>query len=89
MEPVAPLQSSDGALDDKTLAMNMLAQAKRMEAEAKGMIAEAARMKKEAQGLHPSVKLDPFVATTQAQPTTEAPKRGRPKKVAVPANAVQ
>jgi hypothetical protein len=70
--------------------MNMLSQAKRMEAEAKGMIAEAARMKKEAQGLYPSVKLDNFVAPTQAQPvTTEAPKRGRPKKVAVPANAVQ
>jgi hypothetical protein len=85
-----PLQSVDGALDDKALAVNMLAQAKRMEVEAQGMIAEAARMKKEAQNLHPSVKLDnKFVAPTQAQPTTEAPKRGRPKKVAVPANAVQ
>ena len=86
---VPPLQSVDGALDDKTLAVNMLAQAKRMETEAKGMIAEAARMKKQAQGLHPSVKLDGFVTPKQAQPTTEAPKRGRPKKVAVPANAVQ
>ena len=86
---IEPLQSVDGALDDKTLAMNMLAQAKRMEAEAKGMIAEAARMKKEAQGLHPSVKLDNFAAPEQAQTTTTAPKRGRPKKVAVPANAVQ
>jgi hypothetical protein len=60
-----------------------------METEAKGMIAEAARMKKEAQGLFPSVNLDGYVAPPQAQPTTEAPKRGRPKKVAVPANAVQ
>ena len=87
---VPPLQSIDGALDDKALAINMLAQAKRMEQEAQGMIAEAARMKKEAQNLHPSVKLDnKFVAPTQAQTTTTAPKRGRPKKVAVPANAVQ
>ena len=86
---IEPLQSVDGALDDKSLAMNMLAQAKRMEAEAKGMIAEAARMKKEAQGLYPSVKLDNFAAPAQAQTTTTAPKRGRPKKVAVPANAVQ
>lgn len=37
------------ALDDRALATNMLAQAKRMEVEAKGMIAEAARMKKEAE----------------------------------------
>ena len=85
---VPPLQSADGALDDKTLAANMLAQAKRMEAEAKGMIAEAARMKKQAQGLNPSVNLadysvaDPVVST--------APRKGRPPKAkVVTADAVQ
>jgi len=88
--PVAPLVSSvDGALDDKTLAMNMLSQAKQMEAEAKGMIAEAARMKKDAQRMSPSVTLDHFVAPAAA-PATTAPKRGRPSQAkAVPANAVQ
>ena len=87
---VAPLVSSvDGALDDKTLAMNMLSQAKQMEAEAKGMIAEAARMKKDAQRMSPSVTLDHFVAPAAA-PATTAPKRGRPSQAkAVPANAVQ
>ena len=50
-----PVQaSSDGALSDSQLANNMLAQAKRMETEAKGLIAEAARMKKEAEKMFPN-----------------------------------
>lgn len=88
---VPPLQSTDGALDDKTLAINMLAQAKRMEAEAKGMIAEAARMKKEAQGLHPAVNLNNYTAPAESKATQPAaPKRGRPPKAkVVTADAVQ
>lgn len=64
------------ALDDRTLAANMLAQAKRMEVEAKSMISEAARMKKEAQALNPSVRVEDAQAV---QPAVEsAPKkRGR------------
>ena len=90
-EPVAALVSTDGTLDDKTIAANLLSQAKRMEIEAKGMIAEAARMKKDAQRMHPDVRTQPIV---QPGPITTvvsvAPKRGRPSKVkAVPANAVQ
>ena len=85
---VPPLQSADGALDDKTLAANMLAQAKRMEVEAKGMIAEAARMKKQAQGLNPSVNLADYTVTESVAPT--APKKGRPPKAkVVTADAVQ
>ena len=87
---VPPLQSTaNSALDDKSLAANMLAQAKRMEVEAKGMIAEAARMKKEAQGLNPSVNLsDSTTATDTVAPT--APRKGRPPKAKVTtANAVQ
>jgi len=80
-EPVAPLQSVDGTLDDKALASNMLAQAKRMESEAQGLIAEAARMKKDAERMNPNV-----VAATTVPET--AKKRGRPAKV-VAANAVQ
>jgi len=63
----------DGALDDRAIASNMLAQATRMEAEAKGLIAEAARMKKEAE------RMDPTVATTKI-PTQQPAKRGRPSK---------
>ena len=90
-EPVSALVSTDGALDDKTIAANLLSQAKRMEIEAKGMIAEAARMKKDAQRMHPDVRTQPIV---QPLPLTTvvsvAPKRGRPSKAkAVPANAVQ
>ena len=71
---VPPLQSPDGALDDKTLAGNMLAQAKRMEVEAQGMIAEAARMKKEAE------RMVPNVTPTVLAPPPEPPRRGRPPK---------
>jgi hypothetical protein len=88
-----PAQSNNaGALDDRTLATNMLAQAKRMEQEAKGMIAEAARMKKEAQQLDPSVQLDhnAVTATATISNTTTAKKRGRPSKAEVAAkDAVQ
>lgn len=91
-EPQTPLMQApmDGALDDKTLAQNMLAQAKRMEIDAKSMIAEAARMKKEAQRMHPGVvaaQAAPVVApVVEAAPV--APKRGRPAK-ALAANGVQ
>jgi hypothetical protein len=47
--------AADGALSDRDIAANMLSQAQRMEAEAKGMVAEAARMKKEAEKLFPNV----------------------------------
>ena len=53
-QPAVP-QSPTSALDDKTLAADMLAQAKKMEVEAKGLIAEAARMKKEAERMFPGV----------------------------------
>ncbi len=89
--PVEPLRSDpNSALDDKTLAVNMLNQAKRMEAEAKGMIAEAARMKKEAQRMHPSVNLNDYSAPVVNEAPATTPRRGRPPKVkAVDANAVQ
>lgn len=85
-----PPMNADGALDDKALATNMLAQAKKMEVEAKGLIAEAARMKKEAQRMYSNVNLDNFaepapVSTTAVKPT----KRGRPKAKAVTADAIQ
>lgn len=73
--------SQSGALDDRALAANMLSQATRMEAEAKGLIAEAARMKKEAE------RMDPTVVATKI-PTQQPPKRGRPAKAKV-ADAAQ
>ena len=69
-----PVQASQtGALDDRALAANMLAQATRMEAEAKGLIAEAARMKKDAE------RMDPTVVASKI-PTQQPAKRGRPSK---------
>jgi hypothetical protein len=68
----------DGALSDRAIAANMLAQAKRMEQEATSMIAEAARMKKDAERMVPGV--NPAEATW-TPPVAEAPKRrGRPPK---------
>jgi hypothetical protein len=85
--PVAPLVSdANGALDDKTLATNMLSQAKRMEIEAKSMIAEAARMKKDAQRMFPGVQNTGEVAVA---PVAAAPAKTRGRKKAVTADAVQ
>lgn len=72
---------ADTALDDRALAANMLAQAQRMETEAKGLIAEAARMKKEAERMHPGV-------VPSADQTTETKPKGRTRKARV-ADAVQ
>jgi len=84
--PTAPFNAGDGALSDRDIAANMLAQAQRMEAEAKGMISEASRMKKEAERMFPAVetpkksrvKVSPVVeevSETPAKPST----RGRGK----------
>ena len=62
--------TANDALSDRDIAANMLAQAQRMEVEAKGMIAEAARMKKEAERMFPNV------VAKEAAPA----KRGRPAK---------
>jgi hypothetical protein len=84
---VAPLVSnSDGVLDDKALAGNMLAQAKRMEQEAKSMISEAARMKKDAQRMFPGVKTGDQVAVTVSEPVVA---KTRSRKKAVTADGVQ
>jgi len=63
-----------GALSDRDLAANMLAQAQKMEMEARSMIAEAARMKKDAE------RMDPRVMAADIPPPPPPPKRGRPPK---------
>jgi len=80
---------ASGALDDQSLAANMLAQAKKMEIDAKGLVAEAARMKKEAQKMFPTVKMK----TSRSEPVVAAVEQPAPKtrgrKKAVTADAVQ
>jgi hypothetical protein len=74
-QPTARAQApQDGALDDRSLAANMLNQAQRMEAEAKGLLAEAARMKKDAE------RMDPGVVAKESIPNSQPAKRGRPSK---------
>lgn len=79
----APAQ---GALSDRDIAANMLAQAKKMEIEAKQLIAEAGRMKKDAQ------RMDPRVVAKEAAPPAakaDSSKRGRPSKTKAVADATQ
>ena len=79
---VTPLMApATGALDDQSLAANMLAQAKKMEADAKGLVAEAARMKKEAEKMFPAVNMKSVkTAPVAVAVETTAPKtRGRKK----------
>lgn len=82
---VAPLTApANGALDDKALAANMLAQAKKMELDAKGLVAEAARMKKEAQKMFPTVNMKNAKSETVASAvdSTAVKTRGRKKAAA-------
>ena len=78
---VAP---ATGALDDQSLAANMLAQAKKMESDAKGLVAEAARMKKEAQKMFPAVNMKAVktAPVAVAVEPTAAKTRGRKKAAA-------
>ena len=77
---------TDGALDDKSLAANMLTQAVRMHNEATSMINEAARMRKEAEKMFPGVKmmdLPKMAPIPTVETDTPAPKkRGRKPAVA-------
>jgi hypothetical protein len=85
--PPALKAGQDGALSDRDIAANMLAQAKAMEVNAHNMIAEAARMKKEAEKMDPTVSAKAIPTVT-----TEAPKkrtRGPNKPKTVVADATQ
>jgi hypothetical protein len=66
----------DGALSDRDIAANMLAQAKAMEVNARAMVAEAARMKKDAERMDPTVSARAVAPTVQSDtPVADAPKR--------------
>jgi hypothetical protein len=72
-----PLKAGqDGALSDRDIAANMLAQAKAMEVSARAMVAEAARMKKDAERMDPTVSARAVAPTVQSDTSVaEAPKR--------------
>ena len=86
---VAPLVApATGALDDQSLAANMLAQAKKMEIDAKGLVAEAARMKKEAQKMFPAVNMKSAKSVPVATAVEPVAAKTRSRKKAA-ADAVQ
>jgi hypothetical protein len=86
---VPSLPATDGALDDKALATNMLTQAQRMELEGHNLIKEAARMKKEAQSLFPSVTASPNAPKETVAESKPAAKTKTKKVKAADANTVQ
>jgi len=79
-QPLEAAPAADSGLSDRALAQNMLTQATRMEAEARGLIAEASRMKKEAERMDPGVVAPAPFPTNVPLPSNEPPKpkRGRP-----------
>lgn len=85
---VPPLRANqDGALSDRDIAANMLAQAKAMEVNARQMIAEAGRLKKEAEKMDPTVSPKAKVPNI-TEPAPVAKTRGRKPK-SVMADATQ
>lgn len=81
--PVNGYGENAGALDDKSLAANMLAQAVRMQNEATGMINEAARLRKEAERMFPGVKMMDNSAVPMTETNNKSSNkrgRGRPSK---------
>lgn len=67
--PPINVPTADGILGDSVLANNLLAQARKMEAEAKGLLAESARLQNEANGM--------LGIPTVTQTTDATVKRGR------------
>ena len=87
--PPALKAGQDGALSDRDIAANMLAQAKAMEISARSMVAEAARMKKDAERMDPTVTARAVAPVTES---AEAPKkrtRGPNKPKTAVADAAQ
>jgi hypothetical protein len=74
--------SADVVLDDRSLASNLLQQAKQMELDANNLVKEAARMKKEAETLFPGVKTKAAKPQTTAAPAAPKARRAAKSKVA-------
>lgn len=87
------IAGNNGALSDRDIAANMLAQAKRMENEARSLIAEAARMKKDAEKMDPNVMPvatpAPEAVIETAAPAKVKRTRGSNKSKTVVADATQ
>ena len=75
---IEPLTAAGDTLGNDILAQNLMGQAARMAAEAKGLLAESERLQKEAHALLPQINT---TATPTEQPAKKKP--GRQKKVAV------
>lgn len=75
-----PIQTAgDGLLDDRSLAANLLQQAKQMEVDGNNLIKEAARLKKEAETMFPSVKVRAAKPETAVAAEPRARRATKPK----------
>lgn len=78
-ESTVNMPGTDGALGNDSLAQNLMNQASKMSAEARGLLAESDRLQQEARALMPAINTTP-------EPVLGNPvkkKAGRPKKAAV------
>ena len=75
-----PIPQADGVLGDNALANNLIQQAQKMAAEAKGLLAESARLEQQANEM---LGIPTATQTTAAAPVKRG--RGRPAKAKTPA----
>jgi len=87
--PPALKAGQDGALSDRDIAANMLAQAKAMEISARSMVAEAARMKKDAERMDPTVTARAVAPVTESAETPKKRTRGPNKPKTAVADVAQ
>ena len=80
--PVTGVPDTSGVMGDNVIAHNLIQQAQRMAAEAKGLLAESARLEKEANDM---LGIPTATKTNGSIVTGEKRGRGRPKKVNVTA----
>ncbi len=81
-QQVEAVSQADGILGDSALANNLLQQAQRMAAEAKGLLAESARLEQQANEM---LGVPVATQTTITSDTPAKRGRGRPAKVKAPA----
>lgn len=81
--PPVTAASADGALSDRELAANLLAQAERMQIEGNSLLKESARMRKEAEQMYPKVSAVASTTVTVSADDVKPTRRGRRSKTKI------
>lgn len=78
--PPMAATSTDGALSDREIAANLLAQAERMQIEGNSLLKESARMRKEAEQMYPKVSATAPTSVSVSADPAKPTRRGRRSK---------